>query len=28
LYKIQMKFENHEIWQVIMISYAEVVVKN
>jgi hypothetical protein len=28
LYKIQMKFENHEICQVLMISYVEVVIKN
>jgi hypothetical protein len=28
LYKIQIKFENHEICQVTMISYVEVVVKN
>jgi hypothetical protein len=26
-YKIQMKFENHEICQVLMISYEEVVKK-
>jgi hypothetical protein len=28
LYKIQIKFENHEICQVLMISYVEVVTKS